>query len=104
MARLTVSEEADRDLDTLYRLGVEMFGISQADRYTDGLLGALDLIADFPAAARLRTELKPPIRAYPYKSHVILYDIDLTGDVLVVRIRHAHEDWAAATSDDGDRP
>ncbi len=71
-----------------------MFGAAQADRYIGGLLGALDLIADFPAAARLRTELKPPIRAYPYKSHVILYDIDATGDVLVVRIRHGHEEWS----------
>ncbi|WP_284220870.1 type II toxin-antitoxin system RelE/ParE family toxin [Brevundimonas denitrificans] len=96
---MTVSEEADRDLDTLYRLGVEMFGVAQADRYIDGLLGALDLIADFPAAARLRTELKPPIRAYPYKSHVILYDIEATGDVLVVRIRHGHEEWSDLAGD-----
>ncbi|GLS00477.1 hypothetical protein GCM10007859_04830 [Brevundimonas denitrificans] len=76
-----------------------MFGVAQADRYIDGLLGALDLIADFPAAARLRTELKPPIRAYPYKSHVILYDIEATGDVLVVRIRHGHEEWSDLAGD-----
>lgn len=102
MVRLTVSEEADRDLDALYRQGVEMFGVAQADRYVDGLLSALDLIADFPGAARLRTELKPPIRAYPYKSHLVLYDIDPTGEVLIVRIRHGHEDWAGQASEISD--
>lgn len=102
MARLTVSEETDRDLDALYRQGVEMFGIAQADRYIEGLLSALDLIADFPVAARLRAELQPPIRAYPYKSHLVLYDIDETGDVLVVRIRHGHEDWAGQADDSSD--
>lgn len=102
MARLTVSEEADRDLDALYRQGVEMFGIAQADRYIEGLLNALDLIADFPGTARLRTELQPPIRAYLYKSHLILYDIGATGDVLVVRIRHGHEDWTGQAGDSSD--
>ena len=95
MARLTVSEDADRDLDDVYRQGVMTFGFAQADRYIEGLLGALDLIAEFPGAIRLRRELTPPVRAYPYKSHVILYDIDDRGDVLVVRIRHSHEDWMA---------
>jgi len=94
LARLTVSEEADRDLDTLYRQGVDMFGLAQADRYIEGLLNTLDLIANFPGTARLRTELEPPIRAYPYKSHLVLYDIDAKGDVIVVRIRHGFEDWA----------
>jgi toxin ParE1/3/4 len=79
-----------------------MFGVAQADRYIEGLLNALDMIADFPAAARLRTELQPPIRAYPYKSHLILYDLDATGDVLVVRIRHGHEDWAGQAGDNSD--
>lgn len=79
-----------------------MFGIAQADRYIEGLLNALDLVADFPGAARLRTELQPPIRAYPYKSHLILYDIGATGDVLVVRIRHGHEDWTGQGGDSSD--
>jgi toxin ParE1/3/4 len=99
MARLTVSEEADRDLDALYRQGVEMFGFAQADRYIEGLLNALDLIANFPGAARLRTELQPPIRAYAYKSHLVLHDLDATGGLHIVRIRHGHEDWAGQASD-----
>ena len=102
MARLTLSEEADHDLDALYRLGVEMFGTAQADRYVGGLLDALDLIADFPGAARLRAEVEPPIRAYPYKSHLVLYDVDARGDVLVVRIRHGHEDWIGQAGDSSD--
>ena len=70
-----------------------MFGLSQADRYIDGLLGTLELIADFPEIARLRTGIDPPVRAWPYRSHVILYDLGEAGGVLIVRIRHGLEDW-----------
>lgn len=93
MARLTLSDDADRDLEDIYRQGAAMFGLAQADHYIDGLLDTLDLIAGFPGVARLRDEITPPVRAYPHVSHMILYDIDERGDVLVVRIRHAHENW-----------
>lgn len=70
-----------------------MFGLSQADRYIDGLLETLELIADFPEIARLRTGIAPPVRGWPYRSHMILYDLGEDGGVLIVRIRHGLEDW-----------
>lgn len=102
MARLTVSEDADHDLDSLYRQGVMAFGFTQADQYINGLLDTLDLIAAFPGVARLRSELTPQIRAYPHRSHMIFYDVDDGGNVVIVRIRHAHEDWAATTRSGSD--
>lgn len=93
MARLTISEDADRDLSFIYLRGVETFGLGQADRYIDALLNVLDTITDFPEISRLRTEIDPPIRVYIHQSHVIMYDVDEKGDVLIVRIRHALEDW-----------
>ena len=70
-----------------------MFGQAQADRYIDGLLETLDLIAEFPEMSRLRTEIDPPMRVHPHQSHAIIYKIDERSDVLIVRIRHALEDW-----------
>jgi toxin ParE1/3/4 len=93
LARLTISKDARRDLSSIYLQGVQTFGPAQADRYIDALLDVLDMIADFPEISRLRTEIEPPVRAYTHQSHVILYDFDANGDVMIVRIRHVLEDW-----------
>lgn len=69
-----------------------MFGLSQADAYIRGLLQAMDTIAAYPEAHRVYEETIPPVRFRPHKSHVIVYALDESG-VLVVRIRHGHEDW-----------
>ena len=93
MARLRLSEAADADLDAIYVQGIELFGRRQADRYIEGLLETLALIADFPRMARQRPFISGPVRAHTHQAHVLLYDVDDAGNVLVVRIRHAHEDW-----------
>lgn len=69
-----------------------MFGRDQADAYALGLAAAFRLIADYPLSSRLRQETERPVRARPYRSHVILYTVD-EAEVLVLRVRHAHEDW-----------
>ena len=72
----------------------------QADRYIDGLLDTLDLIAEFPDMARFRPEVDPPARVHTHQSHAIIYDIDERGDLLIIRIRHVLEDWRTSTGPD----
>ena len=99
--RLEISEDAERDLLAIYHQGAVTFGLAQADGYIDALLEAMDLIADFPEIARLRMEYHPPARLYPHGSHVIVYDLDEAGGrVVIVRIRHGHEDWQGRSGDD----
>lgn len=50
----------------------------------------------FSLAARERAEIKRRVCAYAYKSHLVVYVID-GHDVMIVRIRHAHEDWMDKT-------
>ena len=69
-----------------------MFGLRQADVYGVAMIKALRLIADYPQAARIRTDTARPVRAKPHKSHVIIYVIE-DDDVLILRVRHAGEDW-----------
>lgn len=69
-----------------------MFGRKQADTYALGLAAVFRLIADYPLSSRLRHELRRPVRARPWRSHVVLYAVDEAG-VLVLRVRHGHEDW-----------
>ncbi len=87
---------AEADLKSIYLSGSEMFGRRQAEAYAAGLRGAVEVIAQFPLASRLRETIQPPVRVRPFQSHVIIYTLDEAG-VLILRFRHAHEDW----QDDG---
>jgi len=93
-----LSQKADHDLFSLYLEGIEEHGILQADRYYDDLVTALDLLARHPEMARRRPELDPPVRVHPHKEHIIIYDVEEDGDVLIVRIRSRREDWVNVPS------
>lgn len=92
--RLTKS--ARDDLIHIYVESVRMFGVAQAENYQDGLDRIFRILADSPHLARERTELTPPVRIHPSGSHVVVYQIEDTGGILIVRIRHALEDWAGS--------
>jgi plasmid stabilization system protein ParE len=42
--------------------GAGLSGVNQADRYHQGLEETFRFLAEFPNAARLRTETAPPVR------------------------------------------
>lgn len=70
-----------------------MFGPVQAKRYHSDLFNTLDLIAKNPQMAREREEISPPVHIYPFKAHLIIYQIKESGAVFVIRIRNAFEEW-----------
>ena len=88
----SLTERAQADLEAIYARGVDLFGIPQADDYAAGLMKTVNFLSDFPRAARERVETRRHLRAYPFKSHLIVYLMD-GEDILIVRVRHAHEDW-----------
>lgn len=49
--------------------------------------------------ARERHEISPPVRIHPFKAHLVVYRVEDNGDILIIRIRHGHEDWAGDRSD-----
>ena len=97
--RVRYTAAAEIDLQTIYLSGWEMFGRRQADVYAAGLRAAVQMIADFPLASRLRDTIRQPVRARPFQSHVILYTVDEAG-ILILRFRHGLEDWQDALIDD----
>jgi toxin ParE1/3/4 len=58
------------------------------------LFAIFDMIAANPRMARERPELSPPMRIHPFKAHLAVYRIEKDGGILIVRVRHGHEDWA----------
>ena len=68
-------------------------GLTRLMPITPGLEATFEFLADYPRAARLRQEISPPVRALPYKAHLIVYDIENDDVIVILRIRHSREDW-----------
>ena len=90
-----LSVEAEEDIIAIAEEGVRIFGAQQARRYHNDLFVVLDLLANNPRIARERVEIEPPVRIHPFKAHLIVYRIAEDETVLVIRIRHGHEDWVS---------
>lgn len=90
--RLSIA--AEEDIIGIAEQGVRLFGPKQARQYHDELFAIFDLIAASPRIARERFELSPPMRVHPCKAHLVVYRIEEDGDILIIRVRHGHEDWA----------
>lgn len=95
MARYRLTRAASDDIGHIFLEGLARFGLVQADRYHDGMAATFDFLTDHPHAARLREEIRPPVRVYPYRSHLIIYDIMDDGGLVILRVRHGWEDWLA---------
>jgi toxin ParE1/3/4 len=99
--RYRLAAAASDDIAQIFLYGLEQFGLPQADKYHDGLTATFEFLADYPRAARLRTEISAPVRAHRYKSHLIIYEIGAGGTVIVLRVRHAREDWQSPAEEEG---
>ena len=88
-----LSREAEEDTIAIAEHGLAVFGEAQTRRYHEDLFTLIGLIADHPHMARERREIEPPVRIQPFKAHLVVYLIEGDGNVLVLRVRHAHENW-----------
>ena len=93
MMGFRLSIAAEEDVIGIAEQGIRLFGPVQARQYHDELF-AIDMIAANPRMARERPELSPPMRIHPFKAHLAVYRIEKDGGILIVRVRHGHEDWA----------
>ena len=87
-----LTQRADGDILSVYLQGYELFGERQADRYHDDLHALFQKLADHPDMARVRSEITPAIRAFSFKSHVVIFE-DAPDGVVILSVRHGHEDW-----------
>ena len=88
-----LSVKAEEDIINIYREGVLLFGTEQAEKYHLEMECVFEFLANTPQAARERTEITPPVRIHPYNSHMIVYLIDNSDSIFILRVRHAREDW-----------
>jgi len=89
-----LSIKAEEDIINIYQEGCLNFGATQAEKYHVEMENIFKFLSHNPNAARERTEITPPVRVHPYGSHIIIYLIDSTDSVFILRVRHGREDWA----------
>lgn len=94
-----LTQEADKDVVELYEYGALTYGLAAATRYALGLREHFHFLSQFPRSARERREVRPPVRIFPYGSHIVAYRID-DEDVVVVRVLHHSSDWRDELTED----
>lgn len=93
MSAYRLTKAAADDVVAIFIDGFARFGQARAEAYHDGLLATFAFLARYPRAARLREEITPPVRVHRYRSHLVVYRLDVDETVIVLRIRHGREDW-----------
>lgn len=88
-----LSEKAEEDVISIFVQGAAEFGLDQAGWYHAALERQFRFLEENPLVARERAEIAPPVRVHPFQAHIIVYILDPVGDVYILRVRHAHEDW-----------
>lgn len=90
-----LSRKAEDDILRIYLESTRLFGRALAETYHQNLKTTIEHLAARPRMARERTEISPPVRIHPFKAHLIVYVIEDTGGIFIIRVRHGHEDWTA---------
>ena len=97
--RYRLSPLAERDLVELWAYVAAEASDERADRVVETIVGALEMLASYPRAGRLRREFGSAVRSFPVAGQMIYYR---PSDVLLVaRILHGRRDQAAAWNDGG---
>ena len=92
-----LSLKAEDDVINIFIYSVETFGIEKADQYHSQLERGFKFLSENSKVAHLRTEITPPVRVHPIGSHLAIYLISEHGDIEIIRVRHAHEEWLNLT-------
>ncbi len=86
------------DLADIWDYTARTWSTDQANSYLRGLDRKLHDLCRNPEIARERPEIDPPVRLHPYRSHLIVYRIEV-NHLAVIRIVHSRRHWQALLGD-----
>lgn len=88
MSSYRLTRQAEDDILDIFLYGIEQFGPQQARRYKDDLARCFEALARTPRMGRLAPAIGVGVRRHEHASHVILYEIDDHGGILILAIVH----------------
>jgi toxin ParE1/3/4 len=95
---LTLRPKAIADLAEIWAFTAAQWSESQAETYLTGLQALFDLLCSQPDMARLRHEITPPVRLFPYRAHLVIYQ-DTADSLHILRLVHGRAQWQAYLQD-----
>ena len=87
------------DIDGIHEYTIANFGVTQAQRYLNGMHERFEDLARQPLLGRVAAQLAPNLRRYEYRSHLVFYVAEQKG-VLIVRVLHQSMDVRRHIMDD----
>lgn len=93
MIPVTISRDADADLDGILDYSIAAHGLAIAEAYLRTIHAALARLSEFPELGVVRTDLSAGIRSLPTGEHRVFYTITAER-ILVVRVLHKAMDSA----------
>ena len=88
-----ISQEANRDIESIWLYTFENWSPEQADRYFNLILDEIEYIAENPDSGKDYNEIRKGYFRSRIKSHFIFYKINLKKErVEIIRILHQRMD------------
>jgi toxin ParE1/3/4 len=93
LTSVTISRDADADLDGILDYSIAAHGRAIAEAYLRTIHAAFDRLSDFPDLGVARRDLSAQLRSLPCGGHHIFYIVEAER-VLIARVLHKAMDPA----------
>jgi toxin ParE1/3/4 len=91
MARVELSQAADRDLNDIYIYSYREFVEAKAEAYLHALEQCFEQLAVFPGLGRSIHHIRPGYFRFPHASHTVFY-VNIPDGIRVIRVLHQRMD------------
>lgn len=86
MGNYNLSVRAQLDLIEIYKYGIPIYGIVQAQKYLNGLDELIQELSTRPELAKDASNIYKGLKSYKYKAHTIFFVIEPINFIFIVRI------------------
>jgi toxin ParE1/3/4 len=82
-----VSKRAAGDIEEIVAFTIERWGVTQAERYFDGLQALFHILSSRPLMGRPARKIREDLRRVEYNSHIVFYKTVPRG-IHIERVLH----------------
>lgn len=94
-----LSPAAQADLDDIWDYSLRQWGLAQTERYLKSIGETVSALANGTRTGRPIHDIRPGYWKCPVGSHILFYQIDDTGGIVVIRILHQRMDLPSKLTD-----
>jgi toxin ParE1/3/4 len=92
MSVYKLSSKAEIDLAEMYEFGIYKFGLSQAQKYFNGMHDTFEVLSENMNLGRGASEFIEDLKRFSYKAHTIFY-LRSTSGIFILRVLSQRMDF-----------